>query len=108
MGKEAMLKREDDAFLMLELRVRECERRIATSDGRTRVLEHALRVFLANCSNPATMRAAWAQLSPLIMESYANQRSGAASDYLEGLRQGLEFIGLQIDAAQEPTSTARR
>ncbi len=103
-----MLKRGDDAFLVLELRVRECERRIAISDGRTRALEHSVTAALANCSDPAAMRAAWTQLSPLIMESYATQRSGAASDYLEGLRQGLEFIGLQIDAAQEPTSTARR
>ncbi len=103
-----MLKRGDDAFLVLELRVRECERRIAISDGRTRALEHAVTAALANCSDPAAMRAAWAQLSAMITESNANDRSGAASGYLEGLRQGLEFVTMQIDATQEPACPARR
>ncbi len=103
-----MFKRGEDAFLVLELRVRECERRIAKSDGRTRALECAIRAVVDNVSNPSALRAAWAQLIPMALENHAEERGEAANDYVDGLRQGLKFVTEQIDAAAERPCPPRR
>ncbi|ENE1252538.1 hypothetical protein ABM187_002739 [Stenotrophomonas maltophilia] len=103
-----MFKRGEDAFLVLEMRVRECERRIAKSDGRTRALECAMRAVVASASNPSALRAAWAQLIPMVVETHADERGEAANDYLDGLRQGLKFVTEQIEAAAERPCPPRR
>ncbi|EKT4097498.1 hypothetical protein QEG32_002100 [Stenotrophomonas maltophilia] len=103
-----MFKRGEDAFLVLELRVRECERRIAKSDGQTKALEYAMRAVIASASNPSALRAAWAQLIPMIVQGHTHERGEAASDYLDGLRQGLQFVTEQIDAAAERPCPPRR
>ena len=56
----------------------------------------------------AALRAAWAQLIPMVVESHADERREATNDYLDGLRQGLKFVAEQIDAAAERPCPPRR
>lgn len=67
--------------------MRECERRIPQSEGRTRALECAARAIVASTYNPSASRAAWAQLISMVVEkNHADERGEASSDYLDGLR----------------------
>lgn len=92
------MSRGNEAFAVMALRVQECERRLAVSEGRVAALEFAVKALIASAANPSPVPLRWAQVMPIIVEDHVPTRAGHDEDFLQGLRHGLGFVTEQIEA----------
>lgn len=96
-----MFKRGQEAFLVMEMRLKDCERKLSMAEGRLRVLEGFSNALVTSTSDPHATRTIWSIAMPIVTDEQALRCEGRSDEYRDGMAQALQFLAQRIDALPE-------